>query len=359
MLKLKDTPTQPVVLTTEALEARVAELEFEKLQSETEQLMVSAEGYRNIGTVLNFTGVLSLEAAALAEVAEQLVGGGSSNLSDSLESHVVSGLEAEGKGEGFMAKAKELGAKIMEKIKKMIAWITDKLKSLGVTKAKKIKDAIDELGVKLENIDKESTVTVPKYVAELIESSISNELRTFLKDDPFKQFDGAKIYESLDNWKTYIDRVVKNLITLSSAVSPSVTEGFVLDKIPSDRTISFKMSPDLVKITMEPIELMVSDRGTVDIKVSKIMQGISTMQKDIWYLFNFVSMNSRGMDKFNSGLGNLFGELDDPRLLGTHMVLMRVIAVEIPTLALDGFQQVSDAVASLKTEKQKGVAYPS
>lgn len=338
MLKLKDTPELPPVVTRESLEARLDELEFEKLQSETEQLMVSAEGYRNIGTVLNSTGVLSLEAAALAEVAEQLVGGGSSNLSDGLESHVVSGLEAEGKGEGFMAKAKELGAKAMEKIKKMITWIIDKLKGTTYTKVKDLLAKIDKISEELKDADDGHKFEIPELFVKILKDPLPNKVKQFLEIDPFKGAGSFELYNNTETWYEYMKGMENNFRLLTTASNSRFTDGFELDVLPVIHALTVDGTDDYRVWFHRAAKDENRTFKNTTMTVREFKDGISSMQSAINYIESFIKIYTKAYEQFNREISSKMGtESGDYSYLGSHLATLRVITYVIPSEMLDTY----------------------
>lgn len=354
MLKLKDTPVQSVALTTEALEARVDELEFEKLQSETEQLMVSAEGYRNIGTVLNSTGVLSLEAAALAEVAEQLIGGGSSNLSAGLESHVVSGLEAEGKGEGFMAKAKEIGAKIAEKIRKLFTWIMEKIGTNLVEKSAKLKKKIDAFATKdlniteaakrggdeaidnIKNAEVESPsyqLSCSKYLADLINNTESKDLIRFMSAAGNLHISASDVTE--ESWDSLLDTLSKQFHILSDKTESLSTGGIDLTKLPSSSNITLLMEGGTGQLFARK---RLKEDATVKVNLSSV---IDALNSSVPVINSINKMGTANANKLKQIKDSLSSNPDvDQKLLLSLMSALRYIYLDIPTIALNTYYEI-------------------
>jgi len=257
MLKLKaalvaNVPSLPTV-SVEALQDEVELLRYENIVASIEHDMQSIEAMKKFGAALNATPVLSLESAALAEIAGNLLNMGPT-VSDSLESHVVAGLEADDeKGKSFTEGAKALGAKLLEKIKALFKWIADKF-SGDVATANKVDDDLAEAEAKMKDSEPtraEASSKVPKNVAKFDRRGIvfDTDTSTYILPaghatlfsgshrkaiDGYLESAGKLLSLSTLDPKTEGDKLVESYLeTLKNLSTGNVTGNLlVLDRIP-------------------------------------------------------------------------------------------------------------------------------
>lgn len=149
MLKLKNATTKPSKEPVSNPQVSVEDLEFEAIYAELKTANASLEAFSRVGKLTSEVANVSIEAAAILEVLEQAVGGGSSSISESIseasDGRYTISTEAT---EGMIGKAAE---KVKEVMAKLWAWVQKQWSSLtgknkeNIEKAKDLKDRADNL----------------------------------------------------------------------------------------------------------------------------------------------------------------------------------------------------------------------
>lgn len=244
MLELKSLTTTSPITTDHGLEDRVVA----QLQAENEDLQIQREftalesyvdkfdGMMMMSQVLNSIPTLSVEAAALTEVASAILArgtdlGGVDDFVPGLEAHVIAGLEDEGKGNGFAEKAKKVGAAILEKLKALWAKLIASFNSTG-EKIPKLKEKAIELKEQVKDTDQKYKTDLFVYEYNMLVDPISNEIHQYIKQGTISNVDdllNAPEEKRADVFAAIVDEYLKVLDPISDVNSDGIIELIALD----------------------------------------------------------------------------------------------------------------------------------
>lgn len=209
---------QPII-TAEELESANEDLRIEQEITSLESYIDKHDGMMMMGHALNAMPKMSIEAAALTEVASAILARGTdlSGVDDfvpGLESMALQGLEAEGTGQGFLDKAKKVGAAILEKLKALWTKLLQSINNFG-SKLSSLADSVSDLKDRLLKAGDYFEYELPDYRIEALKNPASKPVTDFVAYGPIADIErllNATNDESrMDEFNAAVQRYLKVL----------------------------------------------------------------------------------------------------------------------------------------------------
>ena len=292
MLKLKNATAKPSVAPVSHPQVSVEDLEFEAIYSELKTANAALEAFSRVSKLTNEVTNVSIEAAAILEVLEQAVGGGSSSISESISAndngtYTVSTEATDGAISAAVNAVKKAAAKFWEWVKKV--W--NKLAGKNTQNIEKVKDLtertskINEMRFKLitdagedhsfiersENGDYRTSFLVTMLFEHKATAGMVNFVRTVIDTLPPKVRDTEELIKASESFYR------KALGGLSGLFGNGTDGDLTVDGVPSPKAyqVTFiKSSGD----NITPSSVTALDKELFSGKITDVSAGLDDMK---------------------------------------------------------------------------------
>lgn len=294
-----------------SLRCNNAMISLESLMTQVDGYVAKLEGFSQMHKLLSVMPNVSVESAALIEIASNLLShdtdlDGSTDLIPSLEDY-TQGLEDDDKGSGFGETAKAVGKAIIEAMKKIWAKLTELWNSIE-DKIAKLKDSFTEVKEKIDSNDPgEAEAEIPVWAYNALIDPVSAEVTSFInKSKSFRP--EYEVPEGKDAAQFY-DEQLRKYLELFSDIAETKDDVIRITGVDSGKVITYKVAVfkdgKLTKGGVESAE----DREKEEMKLVKVSSdqlkaGILRILKVIDELNDYFSKVSNKVPEVKDSLAN-------------------------------------------------------